>query len=634
MKENIDPAHANCAENLENIYAILKESLSLANSDPQKGLEQAKIAYQMAKELNNVRAIMSAMAHLAKNYTKSGNYPQAEKWANRLLKKSLDENIVIASGTAYTLLGNCTHKQSKYSESLQHYLNALEAYQKVSNKREICATYNNLGTVHLLLKECDEALNYFNLTLENMKTPDPLFKVTVQLNIANVLYNQEKYLEALEIYKESAEQYRKLELYAQEISALNNVGITYTQMKDYSSALKFLLKAHSLNKKFNDKAVQASICLDIAEAYLKMNILEKVAEFLQEAETLDKENDLQWNLRHIYATYADYYTVKNDLGKANEYLRKQLIANEEYYRKSHDEKIFELETKYKTKIYMQQSSELDKKNKIMCDQIDFLKSSLDELRLGHDKLKTDFEEKVTKLNAQDNLLASQSRMSVMGEMISAIAHQWKQPLNVIGVLSQSIGDAWDFEELTDEFLNNQIELILEQVQYMSQTITDFRDFFKEDNIIDFKVADAVNKAIKIVSYLLKHDDIKIKIDLDSNCCLSGNPSELSQVIINIINNARQAMMENNVADPEINITLLCSDNEVIIKIFNKGEPIPTQNLEKIFDPYFTTRRLAGTGIGLHICRRIIENKFQGSIKAENLTGGVLFTVIGKKTVND
>jgi signal transduction histidine kinase len=380
--------------------------------------------------------------------------------------------------------------------------------------------------------------------------------------------------------------------------------------------------------------VQASICLDIAEAYLKMNILEKVAEFLQEAETLDKENDLQWNLRHIYATYADYYTVKNDLGKANEYLRKQLIANEEYYRKSHDEKIFELETKYKTKIYMQQSSELDKKNKIMCDQIDFLKSSLDELRLGHDKLKTDFEEKVTKLNAQDNLLASQSRMSVMGEMISAIAHQWKQPLNVIGVLSQSIGDAWDFEELTDEFLNNQIELILEQVQYMSQTITDFRDFFKEDNIIDFKVADAVNKAIKIVSYLLKHDDIKIKIDLDSNCCLSGNPSELSQVIINIINNARQAMMENNVADPEINITLLCSDNEVIIKIFNKGEPIPTQNLEKIFDPYFTTRRLAGTGIGLHICRRIIENKFQGSIKAENLTGGVLFTVIGKKTVND
>jgi signal transduction histidine kinase len=272
------------------------------------------------------------------------------------------------------------------------------------------------------------------------------------------------------------------------------------------------------------------------------------------------------------------------------------------------------------------SAELDQKNQAMNNQVTELNKTLENLQDTYQNLQKEFQETVIKLNTQGDLLSTQSRMAMMGEMISAIAHQWKQPLNVIWVLAQAIGDAWEFEELDDEFMQNQLKLIGEQVMYMSDTVNDFRNFFKQDYLRDFMVSDTIKKSINLVTYMLDKNRIKLIKDFDNNCQLSGNPNELSQVLINVINNARDAILRTEVIEPQIRVSLSCDDELVKIIIYNNAERIEPEKLEKIFEPYYTTRGEEGTGIGLSICRQIIENKFNGRIWASNKSDGVEFEI--------
>jgi len=121
-------------------------------------------------------------------------------------------------------------------------------------------------------------------------------------------------------------------------------------------------------------------------------------------------------------------------------------------------------------------------------------------------------------------------------------------------------------------------------------------------------------------------------DIDEQCYLNGNPNELSQVLINVINNARQAILKSNPTDPLIKIQLYCKEKNILIRIYNTGDLLSEDHASRIFEPYFTTREKDGTGLGLHICRQIIENKYRGSIIAENHSDGVEFII--KLPVND
>ncbi|MCF7910948.1 MAG: HAMP domain-containing histidine kinase [Candidatus Cloacimonetes bacterium] len=318
--------------------------------------------------------------------------------------------------------------------------------------------------------------------------------------------------------------------------------------------------------------------------------------------------------------------MREEFVEANKYLHKLVEIKDEINNENNQEKISILETQYKTQIYRLKSAELDKKNQAMNNQLTVLNKTLENLQDTYQNLQGEFQKTVNKLNTQGDLLTTQSRMAMMGEMISAIAHQWKQPLSVIWVLAQAIGDAWEFDELNDEFMETQLKCIGEQVTYMSDTINDFRNFFKQDYVRDFQVKETIEKSIKLVSYMINQNGIKLVKELNEKCNLSGNPNELSQVLINVMNNAREAILRSEVIEPLIKVTLSCETEYVFITVYNNGEHIDPADLEKIFEPYYTTRGEEGTGIGLSICRQIIENKFRGSIMASNCEVGVEFKI--------
>jgi len=195
---------------------------------------------------------------------------------------------------------------------------------------------------------------------------------------------------------------------------------------------------------------------------------------------------------------------------------------------------------------------------------------------------------------------------------------------------QSFEEAWEFEEMTAEYLEEQIKLVMDQIFYMSETITDFRNFFKSDSMEDFDLKEVLKKAMGLLDYMLKQSEIVVLTELSEDCRISGNPNEIIQVVMNIVNNARDAMLENSIESPMIKLSLNKLPDGIEITIFNKGNQIPEPVKVKLFEPYFSTKGKNGTGIGLYICKMIIENKYKGTIEVANCEEGVEFIIKLKK----
>ncbi len=237
---------------------------------------------------------------------------------------------------------------------------------------------------------------------------------------------------------------------------------------------------------------------------------------------------------------------------------------------------------------------------------------------------------------KEELLVQQSKMAVMGEMIGAIAHQWRQPLNALSIMIQDIGDAYDYGELDRKYINNTIRESLKQIDFMSGTIDDFRNFHRPSKDKEvFDTVKAVKSALSLQEAQLKHNDIYITMNSGKgiNSRTEGYPNEFKQVILNLTGNAKSAILEAReegvpgIDKGVILINMYNRKNSIVIEVSNRGKNIPENLMERIFEPYFTTKnREEGTGIGLYMSRIIIENNMFGRLYAENIEGGVKFTI--------
>ena len=245
---------------------------------------------------------------------------------------------------------------------------------------------------------------------------------------------------------------------------------------------------------------------------------------------------------------------------------------------------------------------------------------------------------VTELKKQEVLNMHQSRLASAGEMLATIAHQWKQPLNVI---SASIIDT-KFEamlgEAKQENCLKKMDLIDEQVKFLSKTINTFTDFLSTNAKNEpFFLLEAVEKAISMCIHRIKKNLVTLTVNIQPSHELVGVKDEMIHVIINLMNNAVDAFEETKVHSPTISITSYEKENFIIIEIQDNAGGINKSALHKIFDPYFSTKTTKhGTGIGLYIVQNTIKEHFKGTIQAENKNDGALFTftIPNKNLSND
>lgn len=255
-----------------------------------------------------------------------------------------------------------------------------------------------------------------------------------------------------------------------------------------------------------------------------------------------------------------------------------------------------------------------------------LKSSQENLKQLTEHLMERVQDQVTELMEKNKLISNQARLAMMGEMIADIAHQWKQPLNALGLVIQNINYGYSNGSLDQNKMSLYESRALTLLTHLSQTIDDFRDFFKpEKNKKEFSLKACVDKAVMLTGPVFKDKNIIFTCKIEEDEPVFGYPNELVQVLLNLINNAKDVLLEKKVANPEVTLSVFSKQDKACVSVSDNGGGIPPEIMDKIFEPYFTTRK-EGTGIGLHMAKMIIQTSFGGNISVTNTEQGARFTV--------
>lgn len=240
------------------------------------------------------------------------------------------------------------------------------------------------------------------------------------------------------------------------------------------------------------------------------------------------------------------------------------------------------------------------------------------------------------LREKDQMLIQQSRQAAMGEMIGNIAHQWRQPLNVLGLYTQTLGIFYGQPNFTKEFLDTSVAKSMDLIKHMSKTIDDFRDYFKpEKEKSDFSVREAIKNTLSLLDGNFQNPKINLDIVEKGNPIINGYQNEFAQVILNILVNAKDAIIERRINDARIIITISSEVNCTVVTVADNAGGIPEEIINKVFDPYFTTKGPQfGTGIGLFMSKTIIEKNMGGRLTVQNTDTGAEFKIeVGNGTHN-
>lgn len=251
-----------------------------------------------------------------------------------------------------------------------------------------------------------------------------------------------------------------------------------------------------------------------------------------------------------------------------------------------------------------------------------------ELQAVNESLEERIAAGIAELRYRDEMLLHQSRLAAMGELLHSIAHQWRQPLNNIAASLQTMQFLKSRGELTDTEMDRDIAAVMTILRQMSGTINDFRSFYRSEGSDEcFSVRDVLERTLSLVAPSLADARIGVTVTVRDEPAGKGRPNEYAQIVLNIINNARDAILERGVSDAHIAITLFVEDGQAVVTVSDNGGGISPASLPHIFDPYFSTKGPAqGTGIGLYMSKIIIERNMGGTLCALNRGDGAEFRI--------
>jgi len=228
---------------------------------------------------------------------------------------------------------------------------------------------------------------------------------------------------------------------------------------------------------------------------------------------------------------------------------------------------------------------------------------------------------------KERAMLHQSRLARVGVMLSMIAHQWRQPLSEISAILMELETASKFKKIDPEMITEAVTESNKQIDFLSHTIDDFRNFFKPDKLkTDFSIAASCEKALSLADAAIKNAHITLNT-LIADTVIHGYEREFAQVILNLITNAKDILIQRRITQPKIWVTVNCVEGQVLVTVEDNAGGVTTEDIDMIFEPYFTTKSSSkGTGLGLYISKMIIENNMGGELCVHNTDKGALFTV--------
>ena len=252
-----------------------------------------------------------------------------------------------------------------------------------------------------------------------------------------------------------------------------------------------------------------------------------------------------------------------------------------------------------------------------------LNQSREKLLENKKQLEVKIKNAVKEIEEKNKMLVLQSRHAQLGEMIVAISHQWKQPLNQISVLATALIDALDYDALNEDYLNKTVDNILSVIKDMNMILNDFRYFYKpQESEITFSIQEVVKPLQNLIGRRLNKYNIDFNVYIEDTIELYGKLNEIIQVLLVIINNSVDAIFINKIGQGKISLNVERIDNTISISVRDNGGGVNPEMTDNLFKPYFTTKGDKGTGMGLFLARIIIEKHFGGKIFARNYRNGL------------
>ena len=243
-----------------------------------------------------------------------------------------------------------------------------------------------------------------------------------------------------------------------------------------------------------------------------------------------------------------------------------------------------------------------------------------ELRTLNTSLEKRIAREVESSRKKDQVMFQQAKLASLGEMLQNIAHQWRQPLGALMMIIQSFESKFIAGKLNGEFITSRVDDAMLLAQNMSDTLEDFRTFFHPHKIHrQFALESAIQKAVDLTKYQLSKEKISITVEQTEKISIYGYENELTHILLNIINNAKDALTQSNTTDKSIRIYSKETDTHAVISIIDNAGGIKDAIIGKIFEPYFTTKhKSVGTGIGLYMSKQIVEKHMGGRISCKNI----------------
>jgi len=390
-----------------------------------------------------------------------------------------------------------------------------------------------------------------------------------------------------------------------------------------SSQLKNEIKKNELLfNLLSESLIDAYVCVDMTGKILQFNEVYR--------SMLGYESDELFSRTYQELTPEKWHSIEQKIIEEQVVLRGYSEIYEKEYRRK-DGTVFPIELRAQLirdeqgKPFMMWAIIRDiTERKLIEDRLKFKSQQLEELNQSLEKR---VEESILELRRKDQVLIQQSRLAAMGEMIGNIAHQWRQPLNVLGLYIQALKIKFVNGVLDQEDMDKSIRESMLLIQHMSSTIDDFRTFFKPDKEKeDFNVCQAVARAVQLVRASFDNNQIKIVLDCNVEAFINGYPNEFSQVILNILNNAKEALENSKTVNPQVTVTAGVEENRAVVTISDNAGGIPDELIYKIFEPHFTTKGPQGTGIGLFMSKNIIEKNMNGRLTVQNKEGWAVFRI--------
>jgi len=405
--------------------------------------------------------------------------------------------------------------------------------------------------------------------------------------------------------------------------------IDYTLIKNLSIlfvsilivVLYFLVRQSKLKKEVED---------------LNHNLEEKIQEAmidLIEAKKLAKMGVWSVDIKSNQLKYCDEtYTILNMVEMKN-----KSITLKDYLNKVHIDDTFMLLLKYNRHI--KQHIPFDEIHRIIVtnNQVKWVEvkciTLYDDMGIPLISKGTiqDITEKKLKdieLMQKDKQMLHQNRLAQMGEMISMIAHQWRQPLNAINLTTSNLELKCMLNEINADYFMKELKNVDYYSQHLSKTIDDFRGFFKDNKTKTFiSLENIIKDILNIVQVSLKNKNIKVITDFKCDKLVKIYSNEVKQVVLNLVKNAEDVIIEKKIQNPYISISAYCEDNIPTIIVKDNGGGINADIIDKIFEPYFSTKlEKDGTGLGLYMSKTIIEDHCNGKLSVSNDTNGAVFRI--------